>query len=398
MLVITRVAWIKHVVLVVFGFIGLHSLLGVSHESYTSGASDSLHELASNWRSRLSFTTPPPEPRRANATLIMLARNKELEDVVSSMKQMEDRFNRKYNYPWVFLNDEPFSEEFINRTSMLTNANASYGLIPQEHWIQPEWIDENRAKAGRREMMRHRVLYGASVPYRNMCRFNSGFFYHHELLKDFQYYWRVEPDVRFYCDLDYDPLLMMQDERKVYGFTMALYEFEKTIPSLWNTVKDFTNQYPQHVHPDNALGFLSDDGGETYNRCHFWSNFEIADMDFWRGEAYSQFFEHLDQAGGFYYERWGDAPVHSIAAGLFVPKDKLHFFSDIGYKHSIFQHCPQGEEHIRGKCWCNDKDNFDYAEYSCIRNFDALFPKNTTTAEETQSTEVVADADAEIQH
>lgn len=33
-----------------------------------------------------------------------------------------------------------------------------------------------------------------------------------------------------------------------------------------------------------------------------WSNFEIADMDFWRGETYMSFFEHLDQAGGFYYE------------------------------------------------------------------------------------------------
>lgn len=39
-----------------------------------------------------------------------------------------------------------------------------------------------------------------------------------------------------------------------------------------------------------------------------WSNFEIADMDFWRGEAYSKFFDYLDEKGGFYYEvrtnRW----------------------------------------------------------------------------------------------
>lgn len=33
-----------------------------------------------------------------------------------------------------------------------------------------------------------------------------------------------------------------------------------------------------------------------------WSNFEIADMDFWRGEAYSKFFDYLDSQGGFYYE------------------------------------------------------------------------------------------------
>jgi alpha 1,2-mannosyltransferase len=28
------------------------------------------------------------------------------------MKQMEDRFNKKYNYPYVFLNEEPFTDEF----------------------------------------------------------------------------------------------------------------------------------------------------------------------------------------------------------------------------------------------------------------------------------------------
>ena len=33
-----------------------------------------------------------------------------------------------------------------------------------------------------------------------------------------------------------------------------------------------------------------------------WSNFEIADMDFWRGEAYTAFFDFLDKSGGFYYE------------------------------------------------------------------------------------------------
>jgi hypothetical protein len=33
-----------------------------------------------------------------------------------------------------------------------------------------------------------------------------------------------------------------------------------------------------------------------------WSNFEIADMDFFRGEAYQAYFEHLEAQGGFYYE------------------------------------------------------------------------------------------------
>lgn len=33
-----------------------------------------------------------------------------------------------------------------------------------------------------------------------------------------------------------------------------------------------------------------------------WSNFEIGDLDLWRGEAYTKFFDFLDKKGGFYYE------------------------------------------------------------------------------------------------
>ena len=32
------------------------------------------------------------------------------------------------------------------------------------------------------------------------------------------------------------------------------------------------------------------------------NNFEIADMNLWRGEAYTAFFDYLDHNGGFYYE------------------------------------------------------------------------------------------------
>ena len=38
------------------------------------------------------------------------------------------------------------------------------------------------------------------------------------------------------------------------------------------------------------------------HRFVVWSNFEIANMEFWRGEVYTKYFEYLDSKGGFYYE------------------------------------------------------------------------------------------------
>lgn len=309
--------------------------------------------------------------RKANATLVMLARNSDLDGVIRSVREVEDKFNKKFNYPWVFLNEEPFSDEFKRRVGNLIGAAVHFGQIPQEHWHQPDWIDETRATNARNKMVEDNIIYGDSVSYRNMCRFNSGFFYRHELLQQYRYYWRVEPDVHFHCDVNFDPFLYMQSNNKTYGFTITMYEFEATISTLWATVKEFIHQHPQYLSPDNAMGFVSDNHGNSYNLCHFWSNFEIADMDFWRGEAYTKFFEFLDSKGGFYYERWGDAPVHSIAAALFTRKDQLHFFREIGYEHSPYTHCPKEKDlWQRGRCTCDPGKSFDYDGYSCLSKWD----------------------------
>ncbi|KAJ7074768.1 glycosyltransferase family 15 protein [Mycena amicta] len=308
---------------------------------------------------------------RANATFVILARNSDMDNTVRSVRRIEDRFNTRHHYPFVLLNDEPFTDEFKRRVSAVASGPVMYGQVPKEHWVQPDWIDEDRATKGRDALVAENVIYGGSVSYRNMCRFNSGFFFKHPLMENYRWYWRIEPDVHFHCDINFDPFLYMQDRNKVYGWTITMYEFDKTIPTLWGHVKDFVKLHPEHIAKDNALGFMSHDNGETYNRCHFWSNFEIADMHFWRGKAYQDFFAYLDSKGGFYYERWGDAPVHSIAAGLFASKDQLQFFEEIGYEHNPYTHCPKDPQMWeKGKCGCAPERSFDYDGYSCMRQWD----------------------------
>jgi hypothetical protein len=56
-----------------------------------------------------SLAHPSSKPR---AALISLVRNSELPGLMQSMRQLEYQWNRKYQYPWVFFNDEPFSAEF----------------------------------------------------------------------------------------------------------------------------------------------------------------------------------------------------------------------------------------------------------------------------------------------
>jgi alpha 1,2-mannosyltransferase len=219
-------------------------------------------------------------------------------------------------------------------------------------------------------MAQRKIIYGDSVSYRHMCRFESGFFFRQELMMNYDYYWRVEPSVELFCDIHYDPFRYMKENKKKYSFVLSLYEYVETIPTLWDSAKKFMKNHPEHIAPDNSMGFLSDDGGETYNHCHFWSNFEVGDLNWLRSKAYIDYFESLDQDGGFFYERWGDAPVHSIAAALMLKKDEIHFFNDIAYYHVPFTHCPTGEQtRIDLRCHCNPKDNFDWKGYSCTSRY-----------------------------
>ncbi|KAI8636502.1 glycolipid 2-alpha-mannosyltransferase-domain-containing protein [Parasitella parasitica] len=303
----------------------------------------------------------PSDDKKEKAVIVILVRNSELAAMRRTLRQFEDRFNRKYNYPYVFLNDEPFSEEFKYAVSVMTNAEIKFGLVPTSMWSVPDHVNETVMNSQLADYAARNIMYGGSLSYRHMCRFNSGFFYRHPLLAEYDYYWRVEPDVSFFCDLDYDPFKFLKDNSKEYGFTITLKEIPETIPSLWEHTLKFAHQ--QGLNTTLLRFFGSPSGG--YNLCHYWSNFEIASLNLWRDDRYQKYFDYLDNTGNFFYERWGDAIVHSLAAGLFLNKSQVHFFNDIGYKHDDFSHCV--DDGIFGNCMCPDNvPNFDYSWGSCL--------------------------------
>lgn len=353
---------------------------------------------------------PDTKAPRANGAIVMLARNSELEDVVSSMRSMERHFNQWFKYPWVFLNDEEFSSDFKTEIFKHTEAEVEFGLVPQEHWNFPKDVDKDELAEFIQGQGDREILYGNLESYHKMCRFYSGNFYSHPLVQKRTWYWRVEPDVEFYCDLTYDPFIEMERHNKKYGFNVILEEIYYTVPSLfletksfinsnnikvksawdimvkkyqtltdktnfdyftWKNMADLRTQIAKNLNLHRFLNqkmktnddlenikefknirnifedatrmptlLLDKIQDEEYNMCHFWSNFEIARTDLFLSETYQKYFKHLESVGGFYKERWGDAPVHSLAVAMMLSKDELHYFRDIGYKHSTFGHCP----------------------------------------------------------
>ena len=61
-------------------------------------------------------------------------------DLIPTMRELERTWNHKFNYPWTFFNDVPFTEEFKRLTKAETKAECFYHTIPREHWATPSWI------------------------------------------------------------------------------------------------------------------------------------------------------------------------------------------------------------------------------------------------------------------
>ncbi|GAV28733.1 hypothetical protein PMKS-002208 [Pichia membranifaciens] len=247
---------------------------------------------------------------------------------------------------------------------------TQYGLVPRKHWSYPPFIDQVRAKEIRESRKWSAITYGSSESYRHMCRFNSLFFYKHPIMEEYDYYWRVEPHVSFACNIIDDPFKFLKENRKKYGFTISMRELPNTIESLWATSKLYFKKLATNVfdaeQTHNLLKFISDDGGESYNYCHYWTNFEIADLSIYRNEIYEGYVQHLDQAGGFFYERWGDAPIHSIIFSLILDMDEIFLFQNISYEHTVAKTCPMNDAFRKeAKCTCNPIQDWTIRSESC---------------------------------
>lgn len=118
---------------------------------------------------------PDTSKPRANAAFVVLARNKELDGVIQSMKSIERHFNRWYNYPYVFLNDGDFNQTFMDTVQNYTKSKVEFGKVGPDMWGYPDWIDPKVAKEGINKQGDNAIMYGGLESYHFMCRFYSGY-------------------------------------------------------------------------------------------------------------------------------------------------------------------------------------------------------------------------------
>lgn len=56
--------------------------------------------------------------------VVVLCRNSDLAGVQKTLANLEDTFNKKYNYPYVFINNKPWDTAFKTQVRKLTKGKV----------------------------------------------------------------------------------------------------------------------------------------------------------------------------------------------------------------------------------------------------------------------------------
>jgi hypothetical protein len=248
---------------------------------------------------------------------------------------------------------------------------------------------QNEIRKGRSEILFHQVkfeipsfLTNSNIPdmwdgkfgigHRHMIRFYAIQIF--DLLKELGYDWffRMDDDSFIHSKIEYNLFEYLEKNNFVYGYRVDIKEPEKTSfgfsdmilaylkaerikpifflenfqssSSVNNEYFSFKGMIKRKI--TNVLDYLSEKINHDlnnwpppteWNRWGFYNNFFITRLDFWLQPDVKSILDHFDRTGGIYKYRWNDLIFQTAVIQIFLPKRKIHKFTDWTYEHATFK-------------------------------------------------------------
>lgn len=197
-----------------------------------------------------------------------MAREHDLDGILHSIQQLEDSFNSRYLYHWVFFSTKPLSEGFRRVTSNATNATCIYEHIPEAAAALATRVAldglSHSVFGPLTKNERTRQIHGGEGRRRSR-RWDWGSIARADRLRDYDWFWRIEPGADFPHNLGFDVFRFMRDHNIAYGFTEMHVDKSKLNP-LSRQIRNMMAQHPDLLHEEVNVSWLLDhpDAREAY--------------------------------------------------------------------------------------------------------------------------------------
>ena len=246
-----------------------------------------------------------------NNKIIYLLRNSELDLKLfdKSIELLKINFLPNNNYPIVVFHEDIPLEK-------LNNIEKEYNLkfiIKNIAFEIPHFLDKDKIPE---------KVMTKSIGYRHMCRFYCGEMYFQEILKDTDYYLRLDNDSFINTPVEYDIFKYMEENKLIYGYHDILEDNPLVVKGLWEACALYSDTR-------KTIKLAKD---IPYPKIYY-TNFEIAKFNWFLSPKYLDFYNFIDMLGGIYHYRWGDAPIKFLGISMILEDKFKHQFNDIGYTH-----------------------------------------------------------------
>lgn len=250
-------------------------------------------------------------------------------------------FNKEHNYPIIILHEgdyDNFSQNEILKSIRENNrSSVSFKQIDKDDFTVPKHIDTKKLEE---IISLQPVPYWRNLNYRLMCNFWMNHFM--KYTEGFDYVMRLDDDSIIEEPLTQDLFRLMDQKKLVYMSNLVHIDcgicnygmkdlFEKMLPTykeaLNNGMFVASTLKPGTEHYEKLKKICSIVDDKECNIAEFntpmplmyYNNFFVTDTKFWKQNLVKDVIQKVNEHGGIFYYRYGDAPLQTIIATLFAP-------------------------------------------------------------------------------
>jgi hypothetical protein len=284
---------------------------------------------------------------KVNAAIFILTQNNEVRRTYlkTCLYFLFRHFNATHKYPVVIHHEGDYDANAQREIIMSVRQSCRHlvtfvALEPGDFQV-PEFIDTDKME---KCIAVQPVPYWRSAKYRLMCRWWLTHFL--KYAKGYDYVMRVDDDSIIEEPIEQDLFAWMESQNITYSSNLVHVDcgicnfgMKELLESLFPEKKPtIAGMFQKSTLPVNNAQFfkfrslLSIMYGDTYKLGQeldiwmpimYYNNFFITKTSFWLREDVQKTIQAVDEHGGIFYYRWGDAPLQSLIAMLYCQPHEI---------------------------------------------------------------------------
>lgn len=249
---------------------------------------------------------------------------KYVDDFINSLILLKKNYLQDYPCPVVGFYESSLPLEI--RKTINDRSGVPVQYIEVDFSVVPDIYDKNR-------------LLDVRLGYHHMCHFFANDVFHQPVVKDWEYYLRLDTDSFILSQVGYDIFEEARKKNVFYGFVGISDDSPRFQKGLRDVVKKYVENHSSCEYYKSL---------DKIPECEvYYNNFEVCFIPWFQQEPWISFFKTIDKSGGIWTTRWGDHAIRTYGVNLLMSSDHIYQYKDIHYKHAEFENNPQVDSRIK---------------------------------------------------